>query len=183
MTSLAVWYLMRASGVVALLLLSGATALGIATWGRVRVGSLPRFATVALHRSVSLLAVAFVALHVATAVLDPWAPVRPIAAAVPFTAASHPALIGLGAVAVDLLVAVAVTGLVRARIGARAFRAVHWAAYAAWPVALVHGLGLGSDAGTAWFRMLALGTVALVGAAAAWRWSAGGRDRVTAAAR
>lgn len=183
MTALAVWYLMRGSGVVSLLLLSGATALGIATWGRVTIGSLPRFATVALHRSVSLLAVAFTAIHVTTAVADPWAPVRPIAAVVPFAASGHPVLIGLGAVAVDLLLAVAVTGVLRARIGARAFRAVHWGAYAAWPVAVVHGLGMGSDAGTPWFRMLAVAVVGLVGAAAAWRTSTVRRDRLTAAVR
>lgn len=183
MTSLGVWYLMRGSGVVALVLLSGATALGIATWGRVTIGSLPRFATVALHRSVSLLAVAFTAIHVVTAVLDPWAPVRPIAAVVPFAAAAHPGLIGLGAIGVDLLAAVAITGVLRARIGVRAFRAVHWAAYAAWPVAVVHGLGIGTDSGTAWFRLSALAAVGLVGAAVAWRASAVRRDRVTAAVR
>jgi sulfoxide reductase heme-binding subunit YedZ len=182
-TSLAVWYLMRGSGVVALLLLSGAAALGVATWGRVTIGSLPRFATPALHRSVSLLAVAFTAVHVTTSVADPWAPVRPIAALVPFAASAHALPIGLGAVAVDLLAAVAITGVLRARIGARAFRAVHWAAYAAWPVAVVHGLGLGSDVGTAWFRALTVSAVALVGAAVAWRASTVRRDRLTAAVR
>ena len=183
MTSLAVWYLMRGSGVVALLLLSGATALGVATWGRVTIGRLPRFATVALHRSVALMAVAFTAIHVVTAVVDPWQPVAPIAAFVPFTASAHPMLMGLGAVGVDLLAAVAITGVLRARIGVRAFRAVHWAAYAAWPVAVVHGLGLGSDSGTAWFRFTTIGAVALVGAAVAWRLSAVRRGPAEVAVR
>ena len=59
-------------------------------------------------------------------------------------------MVGLGAVALDGLVALVVTGaLLRDRIGARTFRAIHWAAYAAWPVAFVHALGIGSDTGDA----------------------------------
>ena len=70
-----VWYLMRGSGVVSLLLLTGVMALGIATFGGVRLGTMPRFATLALHRSVSLMAVVFLGVHVATAVIDPYAAV------------------------------------------------------------------------------------------------------------
>ena len=64
---------------------------------------------------------------------------------VPFVGAYRPFWLGLGALALDLLAALIVTSLLRARIGLRAWRAVHWVAYACWPVALVHGLGTGSD--------------------------------------
>ena len=167
--STAVWYLMRGSGVVSLLLLTGVLALGIATAGGARLGSLPRFATMALHRSTSLLATVFVAVHVATAVIDPYAVVRLIDVVVPFTARAQPLWVGLGALSVDLILALIVTGLLRARIGQRAFRAIHWAAYAAWPMALVHSLGLGTDVSTIWMRAVAGACIATVTAALAWR--------------
>lgn len=172
---MAVWYLMRGSGVVSLLLLSGAVVLGIATTGSARLGWLPRFATLALHRSLALLATAFVAVHVVAAVIDPYAAVRLVDVVVPFTAESQPLWVGLGAIAVDLLAALIVTGLLRARIGQRAFRLVHWAAYVAWPVALVHSVGIGTDAGTPWMWAVAVGSVGAVAAALAWR-ALSGRD-------
>lgn len=165
----AVWFLMRGSGVVSLVLLTGVMALGIATYGGVRLGALPRFATMALHRSVSLLAVAFIAIHVATAVIDPYASVRLIDVIVPFTAGWKPLFVGLGAIAVDVLIALTVTGLLRARIGRRTWRAIHWAAYAAWPAAFIHALGVGTDTPTLWLRAVAIGCVALIGGSIAWR--------------
>lgn len=166
---MALWYLMRGTGVVSLVLLTGVMALGIATWGRVALGALPRFATLALHRSLALMTVVFVALHVATAVIDPYAAVRAVDVLVPFSAQSKPLMVGLGAVALEGLLALAVTGALRRHIGARTFRAVHWAAYAAWPAAFIHALGIGSDTGTLWLRALALGCGATMGAAVAWR--------------
>jgi sulfoxide reductase heme-binding subunit YedZ len=166
---MAVWYLMRGSGVVSLLLLTGVVALGVGTTRGVRIGSLPRFATMALHRSTALLATVFVAIHVATAVIDPDAVVRLIDVVVPFTARSQPLRVGLGALSLDLILALIVTGLLRARIGRRAFRAVHWGSYAAWPVALLHSLGMGTDASTIWMRAVAGACIATVAAALAWR--------------
>ncbi len=73
-----------------------------------------------------------------------------------------------------------VTSLLRARLGHRAWRAVHWLAYACWPVALVHGLGTGSDAGRAW--MLAVDAVAAAAVLAAVWWRLGAAPSVPVAA-
>jgi sulfoxide reductase heme-binding subunit YedZ len=169
---MAVWYLMRGTGVVSLVLLTGVFALGIATRRRARIPTLPRFATLALHRSLSLLAVTFIAIHVVTALVDPYAAVVVVDLVVPFTASSQPLWIGLGALALDLVLALIVTGLLRRRIGRRAFRAVHWGAYAAWPLALVHAVGIGSDTATPWLRSVGVACVLVVAAGAAWRWGA-----------
>ena len=175
---MAVWYLMRGTGVVALVLLTGAMALGIATWGRVALGTLPRFATLALHRSLALMAVAFVAVHVATAAIDPYAAVGLVDVLVPFTAEQQPLAVGLGALALDGVVALSVTGALRRRIGARAFRAVHWAAYAAWPAALLHALAIGSDTAAPWLRGVAIACAATIAAAVAYRTAVLPRVRV-----
>jgi sulfoxide reductase heme-binding subunit YedZ len=161
------WYTARGTGVVALLLLTATVALGAAGTARVETSRWPRVVTAQLHRHLSLLVVAFVAVHVASTVLDPFAPVGWAAAVVPFSSAYRPVWLGLGAVAADLLLAVLVTSLLRARLGYRAWRAVHWLAYASWPVALWHGLGTGTDSRLTPMLSLDVACVAVV-ACALW---------------
>ena len=96
----------------------------------------PRFAVASLHRTVSLLAVAMLVLHIATTVIDPFPKIALANAVVPFAAGYRPLWLGLGTIAGDVLLAVALTSLVRRRLGYRTWRAVHWAAYACWPVAV-----------------------------------------------
>ena len=90
---------------------------------------------------------------------------------VPFTATYRPLWVGLGTLALDLVAAVVVTSLLRHRLGARAWRLVHWSAYAAWPAALLHGLRAGTDAGAAWFLAVSLCCAAVGAGAVAWRLS------------
>lgn len=165
----AVWFLMRGTGVVSLILFTAVMALGVATHGGVRLGALPRFATMSLHRSLSLLSVTFIGIHVATALIDPYTGVKLVNVVVPFTASWKPLYVGLAAIAVDLLAALTITGILRERVGHRTWRAIHWSAYAAWPVAFVHALGIGTDTSTLWLRAVAIGCVALIGGALAWR--------------
>jgi len=89
--------------------------------------------------------------------------------AVPFLAAYRPLWLGLGTLAVDVLAIVTVVSLLRHRVGPKTFRAVHWATYALWPMALLHALGSGTDAGTTWFRGLAVVCAGAVVAAIGWR--------------
>lgn len=158
----ALWYLTRGTGTVTLVLLTISLALGIANVRRAQTDAVPRFVFDAVHRSVSLLALAFLAVHIVTSVLDPFAPIRVIDAVIPFVSAYRPVWLGLGAVAFDVLIAIVVTSLLRRRFGYRTWRATHWLAYACWPIALVHGLGTGSDAKTGWMLLLTAGCVLIV---------------------
>ena len=159
------WYLTRGSGVVALLLLTASIVLGIVTTIRWSTTGLPRFAVAGLHRTLTLLAIVFVAVHVVTTVVDGFAPIGWKDAFIPFLSPYRPVWLGLGAVAFDLLLALVITSLLRARIGYRVWRATHWLAYASWPVALMHSLGTGSDARVGWLHAIAIGSVFVVGAA------------------
>lgn len=159
------WYLMRGTGVVSLLLLTGAVVLGILCAVRWRADGWPRFLVGGLHRNVTLVAVAFVVVHVISTVADGYAPVGLKDAVVPFLSSYRPVWLGLGAVAFDLLLALVITSLLRARLGIRLWRGVHWLAYASWPVALVHGLGTGSDSRFGWLGLIAFGCAAAVAAA------------------
>ncbi len=163
------WYLTRGTGIMALLLLTASVLLGILEVRRWRSPRWPRFVTAGLHRNVSLLSVAFVAAHIATTVVDGFAPIGWLDAVIPFRSPYRPLWLGLGAVAVDLLLALIVTSLLRDRIGYRSWRAVHWAAYACWPVALVHGLGTGTDVRQDWAIALNGVCLAAVVAAVWWR--------------
>jgi sulfoxide reductase heme-binding subunit YedZ len=155
------WYLSRGTGVVSLLLLTAALVLGVAGPLRAR----PRVLLAGLHRNIPLLAVAFVTAHVLTTVADGYAPIGVKDAILPFLSPYRPVWLGLGTVAFDLLLALVVTSLLRARIGLRGWRAVHWLAYLSWPVALMHGLGTGTDAKSGWLLILTLAcTVAVAGA-------------------
>ena len=133
----------------------------------------PRFVVQRVHRNLSLLGVVFIVIHVATAVIDGFAPIRWIDAVVPFRAAYRPIWLGLGAVAFDLLIAIAVTSLLRAHVNARVWRAVHWTSYALWGVAVFHGLGIGSDSKQLWMIALVVASVGAVVAAAVWRVAVG----------
>ena len=159
------WYLTRSSGAVSLLLLSVAVALGVTDVQRWSTPRWPRFLVDTLHRNVSLLALAFLALHIVTAVLDTFAPISLLAAFVPFISPYRPLWLGLGAVALDLMLAVILTSLLRQRIGQRAWRIAHWLVYACWPIALLHGLGTGSDVKSTWLLVLSVACLALVLAA------------------
>lgn len=159
---MALWYLSRATGAATLVLLTLTLTLGVVNVERFTSPRFPRFVIDGWHRGISLLTCVLLALHVATTVLDAYAPIRLVDAVVPFAGQYRPVWLGLGALALDLLVALVVTSLLRGRLGVRAWRAVHWAAYACWPTALVHGLGTGSDVRPGWLTWLALGCCAVV---------------------
>jgi len=156
--SAGLWYLSRASGLVLLALFSAVVVLGVA----IRTGSAPRgwprFAVAELHRTLSLFAVALLALHVVTAMLDPFVTIGWAATLLPFLSPYRTLAIGLGTLAVDLAGAVLVTSLARRRLGQRAWRAVHWLAYLAWPAAFLHSLTAGGDLGIWWVALVEIGS-------------------------
>jgi hypothetical protein len=156
------WYATRGTGVVALLLLTASVVLGTLSSARWRTVTLPRFLVGGLHRNLTLLTVAFVTAHVVTGVADHFAPIGLKDGVLPFLSPYRPVWLGLGTVAFDLILALVVTSLLRARLGFRLWRGIHWLAYASWPVALVHALGTGSDARVGWLTIVGFGSCALV---------------------
>jgi len=180
------WFATRATGLIALVLLTGTVVLGIMTSVRFASPAWPRFVTVSLHRNLSLLTITFTGLHVLTTITDPFASISAVSVVVPFTSGYRRIWLGFGAVAFDLLLAVLVTSLLRTRIGPRAWRAVHWAGYACWPVALVHGLGTGTDGAARWVLAITVVCALAVISAGVWRlaagWPAHAGPRVAAAA-
>lgn len=153
------------TGVISMLLVTAVVALGITVNQHGRLPGLPRFAALRQHRYLSLLTCAFIAAHVLTAVLGPYSRIGLAAAFVP----AGSLWIGLGAVSFDLLIALIVTSLLRRHLGRLAWRAVHWLAYACWPAALAHTIGIGPRLHPGGLFDLAVACVAVVVAAACWR--------------
>ncbi len=156
----AYWYLARGTGAVALVLLTLSVVIGVLGSLRVSTERWPRFAVDTVHRDVSLLVMVLLVIHILTSVLDSFAPIRLTDAVIPFVSSYRPLWMGLGALSFDILLALVITSLLRRRLGYARWRAVHWLAYASWPVAVLHGLGTGSDTRVWW--MLALTAACVV---------------------
>jgi sulfoxide reductase heme-binding subunit YedZ len=165
------WYVTRGSGAVALVLLTVAFVLGIPTARSADHRAAPRVVMQLLHRNASLLAVVFVAVHVATTVADSFVHISLAEAFVPFVADYRPFWLGLGAIALDVMLAVILTSLLRERMTYRTWRTVHFAAYACWPLAFVHGLQTGSDTGFGWMRWINIICAGAVLLAVGWRFA------------
>ena len=182
----AYWYFTRSTGWVSLLLLTAAVVLGVIQVNRWSSPGWPRLVVHGLHRYVSLLVLVFLAAHILTAVLDGFTAIGLVDSIVPFVGSYRPIWLGLGAVAFDLLLAVAITSLARRRVGYRAWRLVHWLSYACWPVALVHSLGTGSDVKSMWSAALTalcvLAVAVAVGVRAVRGWPGGAPVRAASLA-
>jgi sulfoxide reductase heme-binding subunit YedZ len=157
------------TGVLSLILLTAATVAGVLLNRRGPLPGLPRRARLGLHRYLSLLAVAFLVAHVLTAVAMPLAGAGLASTVVPFAATRDPGWIAAGAVALDLLAAITVTSLARRHIGRRTWRGVHWTAYACWPAAMAHSVGIGTSLRTGRLLVLTVACCAAFAAAVAWR--------------
>ena len=105
----------------------------------------------------------------ATAIIDPYVSIGLAAVVIPFVSAYMPFWLGLGAVALDLIAALILTSLARAYISRRTWRGIHWLAYAAWPVALLHGIGSSPDLRSGGLLLVAIGSALAVAMAGLWR--------------
>ncbi|HEX3792977.1 MAG TPA: ferric reductase-like transmembrane domain-containing protein [Acidimicrobiales bacterium] len=165
MSSTTFWYITRASGIVALVLLTATMVLGLVTTTRTKARHWPGFAQQELHRRISMLAMVFLALHILTSVLDTYVHIGYLAIVIPFTSSYSRFWVGVGTVAVDLMAAVFISSLLRAHMKAGTWRGLHWLAYGCWPVALAHTFGMGTDAGEHWVIALGGACIIAVGAA------------------
>jgi predicted ferric reductase len=162
------WYLARGAGVAAFAALSLATAAGAVT-ARRSAAVERRVLTQYLHRTAALTGLLLLVLHVFTVLIDSYAKVGVLGAVLPLAAGYRPLAVSLGVLSMYLLVAVIGTGLLRASLansarGARSWRAVHLASYAAWTLSAGHFLTAGTDAGRWWARLVLLAGCAVVAA-------------------
>lgn len=157
------WYASRATGAVCLVLFTAAMVLGILTAARRSSGYLSRAAVLRLHRTLSITSMAFLAIHILTAIADNYVSLDFWDVLIPFRASWDPVWVGLGTVAVDLLLAIGITSALRRHLSAFAWRAVHLSSFAMWPIALIHGFGIsGGDGRGLWMLVVDICCIATV---------------------
>ena len=169
MNDTVLWYATRGAGVVYLVLLTGVVVLGIVSAMRWQTVSWPRFLTTGFHRNLALATLIFLALHIVTAVVDPFTALGWQAAIIPFSSSYRRLWLGLGVIAIYVLLAIVLTSLLRPLFGHRTWRGVHWLAYLMWPIAVIHGIGTGTDPWFAWMLAIEAACIGSVVAAVAWR--------------
>lgn len=168
-SSPAIWYAARASGVAAYVVLSAVVAVGIGLGGKAQSRSWPRFTVEDVHRFGGLLVGSLIGVHVATIAVDSFLPFSLTQLVVPFTASYRPLWTGLGIAAAEILLALAITNHYRKRMPYRRWRLAHYANFAVWGLASLHGLLTGTDRGAAWLAILYGVSVATVATLALWR--------------
>jgi sulfoxide reductase heme-binding subunit YedZ len=163
------WYVARAAGLTAYLLLSGVVLLGLSMSAKKTFARWPRFTVEDIHRFGGLLAGSFIAIHVVTVAIDSWLPFSLGSIVVPFTTRYRPLWVGLGVVAAELLLALAITNHYRRRLEYRFWRRAHYLNFAVWTAATLHGLGSGTDRSTPWLLATFVAAASAVVAATVWR--------------
>jgi DMSO/TMAO reductase YedYZ heme-binding membrane subunit len=162
------WYTTRGAGAVSLVLLSAVVVLGLLARVRFEAHGWPRFLSAAVHGDLALMTLVFLLLHIVTAVVDPFTHLG-LAALVPLGSYYRTFWLALGAIAFELMLAIVATSLLRKHIGARVWRSIHWLAYASWPLAVLHGVGTGTDGTALWMLAIDGVCVVAVGVALIWR--------------
>ena len=162
------WLLARAAGLTAYALLTTSILAGLVLKSR-PFRSLRPAAVVDTHRFLALLAIGAVALHGGALVLDTTVHMPPLGLLVPGLSPYRPLATGIGVLAAELMVVVYASFSLRRRIGARNWRRLHWATYAIFGAATVHGVAAGTDTAHPWTFALYPTAVGLVAAATAWR--------------
>ncbi len=141
----ALWYVTRAAGIIAYLLLWLSTVWGLAVTSKIFDPLLARAFTYDMHQFISLLGIVFTAVHVVVLVADRYLPFSIAQVLIPFIAPYRPVWVGFGIIGLYLTLLVTVTFYIRQYIGQKSFRVIHYASFAGYLAVTLHGLMAGTD--------------------------------------
>jgi predicted ferric reductase len=152
------WYVTRASGLVAYLLLWFSMVLGLAVTSKYLDQLLERVFTYDFHQFISLLSIAFIAVHIIVLLFDRYLPYSIWQILVPFISPYRPFWVGVGVIGFYLIILVTVTFYLRNRIGGKAFRLIHVLSLVGYLGATLHGIYSGTDSTLLSMQLLYKGT-------------------------
>ncbi len=156
------WYVTRAAGLSAYLLVWLSTVWGLAVSNKIFDPVLHRAFTYDFHQFISLLALGFVALHLIVLLADQYLPFTVAQLLIPFTSTYRPLWVGVGTLALYLTVLVSITFYLRKQIGQKTFRTIHLASYLAFVGTALHGLLSGTDSPLLTVQAMYAGTALVV---------------------
>lgn len=169
LTSPYLWYSARATGSVSLVLLAATIVLGSLVATRVGGRAVGRFELNEIHRSVSTIALVFVAIHVLATVVDSYVPTGFLSIIVPFSSEYKRLPVAIGTIAIDLMLAVWISSMLKERIRYSSWRFIHWLSWASFAAAALHGFVVGTDHHQKWYFALTVASVGAVALSAIWR--------------
>ena len=156
------WIIGRSTGMVGVILLTVAAAMGLALSMKASSPRFPRWLTTDLHRYVTILAVVVSVVHLVVLWLDTQSGLSLISLVVPFTSGWEPVAVGIGVLGLEITLIVWLTTRLRDRIGYRSWQVIHRAASVGWALVIAHGLMSGTDTGSAWAVITYAACAALV---------------------
>lgn len=141
------WHVARASGITALLLTGGSVIWGLLLSTRVLRGRPTPAWLLSMHRFLGAMTVTFTGVHIAGLVADNYVHFGWLETLVPFTSAWQPFAVGLGVIAMYLLIAVQASSMMMRRIPRRWWKTIHQSSFLLFLISIVHGVQAGTDAG------------------------------------
>lgn len=156
------WYLTRASGIVAWLMLTASVIWGIVLSTKAFPEQRRPAWLLDLHRWLGGLTVSFVVIHLAALVADSYVSFNLIDLLVPFASAWKPVPVAIGVVAMWLLVAVEATSLLMKRLPRRTWRWIHLSSYAVFLLASLHAAFAGTDSSHWLYQATAVASIVAV---------------------
>jgi sulfoxide reductase heme-binding subunit YedZ len=164
------WLASRASGIVAILLLTFTVIVGLMMGGKFvqrltgkqGKGALAIKNLLQTHEQASIAALIAVAAHGLTLLGDAFMHMSLSNIAIPFTDAYRPFYVGVGIIGGYIAAALGLSFYLRGRIGAARWKKMHRWTIAAYALAVIHALGAGTDASTAWFQIPLLASAGVV---------------------
>lgn len=157
------WDVARTGGLLAFVLLTASVAIGLLLSLGWRSPTWTRFVTNEVHRFVTLLSLVFIGIHSLAVAIDPFVKLSPPEVLVPLLSSYRPIWVALGIIATYLMIAIYLSDRLRTRVGYAWWRRFHVLAFVAYVMALVHGIGTGSDTRALWGMGLYITSVAVVG--------------------
>ena len=163
------WIEARASGLLALLLLTTSVIAGLVLKSRPFGSALKPAAVTDIHRFLAMLCLGATAIHGAALVLDSSVHIGIVGLLVPGFVPYRPVWVGVGVVAAELMALVYISFSQRKRIGVKTWRRLHWSTYGIFAAMVVHGVMSGTDTAQPWALGIYLGAIGAVVMATAWR--------------
>ena len=148
------WYVTRASGIIAYLLLWFSTVLGLAVTSKYLDGMLDRLFTYDFHEFISLLSVVFTLVHVLVLMLDRYLPYSLAQILVPFISPYRPFWVGVGVISFYIILLVTITFYLRKKISMHSFRVIHYLSLLGYIGTTLHGYYAGTDTALASMQIL-----------------------------
>lgn len=163
------WMVSRASGLVAFVLLSASVIFGLLISTKAADGVVSRPTVFSLHQFLSVVTLTLLGIHAGSLLFDGFLKLGPAAVLIPFASPYQPLWVGLGVISAWLAAIVTASFWMRARIGQKRWRKLHYASFGAYLLSLVHGVTAGTDTALPVVTWMYLLSFALVAALLAYR--------------